>query len=59
MKFIRITAKGDHVSVELVEDVLGRERVHRRSIYRTLDAARSAARVLSRMNGGCAIRELK
>lgn len=58
-KFIRITAKGDHVTVELVEDVFGRERVQQRSVYRTLEAARAAARTLSRQNGGCAVRELK
>src|SRR5262249_26485876 len=43
-KFIRITAKGDHVTVELVEDAFGRERVQQRSVYRTLEAARTLSR---------------
>lgn len=56
-KFIRIISKRDHVTVELVEDVLGRERVRQRFVYRTLEVARAAARTLSRQNGGCDISE--
>ena len=57
-QFIRIISIQEHVTVELVEDVLGRERVRQRFVYRTLEAARAAARSLSRQNCSCAISEL-
>jgi hypothetical protein len=56
-KFISIISKRDHVTVELVEDVLGRESVRQRFVYRAFEAAHAAARTLSRQNGGCGISE--